>query len=114
MTTTGSARLRKEEGDLRQSVVGEAQARQGEVRAAMHSVWCWAVMRAMTSMKASLKAALVCWDSAGWQRKRGTGCVWEMWVVSVVLWTLKRKRAGVVVVVEAAMVMWFGVVVVRV
>lgn len=62
-------------------------------------------MRDMTSTKASLKAGLVCWDGAGWHRKRGTGCVWEMEAVEVVVWMLKRKRARAVVgVEEAAMV----------
>ena len=75
MTTRGEARLRNEWGALRQSVRGEAQARQGEVRAVRHSSWWRDVIREMTSRKAAVKAGLVCWVGVGWQRKRGTGWV---------------------------------------
>ena len=57
-------------------------------------------MRERTSRKASWRAELDCWDWSGWQRKVGTGCVWEMLVVEVAVWTLKRKRVAVVAVAE--------------
>lgn len=103
MTTRGSARLRNGVGDLRQSDAGAGQARQDDkARWAIHSAWCWAVMRERTSRKASWKAELDCWDGSGWQRKVGTGCVWDMLVVEVAVWMLKRKRAGVSAVAELA------------
>lgn len=106
MTTRGSARLRNGVGDLRQSDAREGQARQGEeARWDMHSAWCWAVMRERMSRKASWRAELDCWDGSGWQRKVGTGCVWEMLVVEAAVWMLKRKRVGVVVLAEEAAIM---------
>lgn len=86
-------------GDLRQSDAGVGQARQGEeVRWDMHSAWCWAVMTERTSRKASWREELDCWDRSGWQRKVGTGWVWEMLVVEVAVWMLKRNSVGVVAV----------------
>ena len=96
--------------------MGAAQARQGveeEARRAMHSAWCWAVIRERMSRKADWRAWFDCWVGVGWQRKEGMGWVWERVVVVGAVWIVKRKRVGVVVELEleleleeVAMVVW--------
>ena len=97
--------------------MGEAQERQVVPwREVMHWSWCWEVIRLRQSMKAVVNAGEAFWEGEGEQRKVGIGWVWWRWVVSLVEWMVKRKRAGVVgevveAVVVVAMVVWCGVVV---
>ncbi len=51
----------------------------------------------MVSVKAEVKAVLVCWEGRGEVRKVGMGWVWWMWMGVVGWGMVKRMRAGVVV-----------------